>query len=167
MRILDNRALVGFGVGAGVAVLCTVAGASFAQQPSPAAAPEAASPVLPAVAAKASAPPLIVAACANKKTGVVTIKAKKHKTCTKAETAIAFAASGTGPTGPPGPAGPSGALLLNADGSLTLQDGARFTSANGLYQLVVTDAGVGLKGPGGEISINGSTINQVKTGATP
>jgi hypothetical protein len=117
--------------------------------------------------AKAAAPPLVVAACANKKTGVVTIKAKKHKTCSKAETAIAFAASGTGPAGPAGPSGPSGALLLNPDGSLTLQDGARFTSANGLYQLVVTDSGVGMKGPGGEISITGNTINQVKTVSTP
>jgi hypothetical protein len=166
MRIFDTRTLVGFGVGAAVAVLCTVAGASFAQEP---AAPRTAAVAPPAasVARVASPAPVIVAACANKKTGVVTIKAKKHKKCSKAETAIAFAATGTGPAGPAGAPGLSGAAILGSDGSLSLANGARFISSNGLYQLVVSDAGVGLKGPGGEISINGSTINQVKTVSTP
>jgi hypothetical protein len=144
MRIFDTRAIVGFTVGAGVAVACTVAGASFAQQPA-ARAPQAPAP--PAAAAAAPAPPLITAACADKKTGVVTIVGKKHKKCTKAEKAISFATQ-VSPT-------PS---ILGTDGSLTLQGKVQLTSPNGQYILVLTDNGLGLKGPGGTFTIDPFTV---------
>ena len=156
MRILDGRTMTGFAVGAGVAVVCTVAGASFAQQPFERA-PRASAKA--SVVTAAAPAPLVTAACADKKTGVITIIGSKHKSCTSKEKAVAFATSATGPAGPPGPQGPSGSSILLPDGSLALTNGATFTSPNGLYQLVISDSGVGYKGPGGSVVIDGSAIH--------
>ena len=152
MRIVETRTLVAFVVGAGVAVACTVAGASFANQP----AERAAAPPGKATAVHAAvAAPLITAACADKKTGAVTIKGKKHKKCTGKEKAIRFATQVT-PTG----------SILQSDGSLQLAKGAKLTSPNGLYTFVVTDEGVGLKGPGGTMTITpfAASVNTKRTG---
>jgi hypothetical protein len=152
MRVVDSRTLVGFTVGAGVAVACTVAGASFGQQPTA----RVVEPPAKALAAATAAPPVITAACADKKTGTVTVIGKKHKKCTKAEKAIRFAT----------PAAPA-TSILGSDGSLRLKGEVQMTSPNGLYVLVLTDSGLGLKGPGGTMTIDPFSVATAQSRKTP
>jgi hypothetical protein len=153
MRITETRTMVSFTAGAGVAVVCLVAGASFAQQP---AARPPDPPARVASVATAAGAPLITSACADKKTGAVTVIGKKHKKCTKAEKAIRFATPATPTTS-----------ILGSDGSLTLNGKVRLTSPNGQYVLVVTDSGVGLKGPGGTLIIDPFEVKTEQARQTP
>jgi len=166
MRIFDTRALVGFAVGAGVAVLCTVAGASFAQQP---AARAPAPPAKASAASSAAAGPLVTAGCANKKTGAIAIIGSKHKSCTSKEKSVSFATPVPGPHGPAGPQGPAGGggSILQPDGSLVLTGDMRITSKNGAYILVLGDDGVGLKGPGGSVAIDPFSLTTVNNEKSP
>lgn len=153
MRMFDARTIVGFTVGAGMAIACTVAGASFAQPPTARAQESSVRMAAPAVA---MATPLTTTACADKKTGAVTIVGKKHKKCTKAEKSIRFATQVT-PT-------PS---ILGSDGSLKLAGKVQLTSPNGEYVLVLTDNGLGLKGPGGTIAIDPYAVVTEQTRKAP
>ncbi|WP_372734774.1 hypothetical protein [Nocardioides sp.] len=139
MSPIDSRTLVAFVTGAGLMLAGGLAGAAVAGQAQPSEAPSPAK--VQAIASSAPAAPLLItSACANKKTGVVTVKAKKHKKCTKAEKAVRFATPAKS--------------VLGSDGSLTLTKGMRITSANGQYVLVVNDLGVGLQGPGGTVLVD-------------
>jgi hypothetical protein len=87
----------------------------------------------PAPRAAAAAPPLVTKACANVKTGAVAVvgAGTRHKRCSKKEKAVSFAPA-----------------LLASDGSL------RLLSPDHRYQLVLSNAGVGMKGPGGTFMID-------------
>lgn len=76
----------------------------------------------------AKVPPLVLNACANKKSGAMSVigAGTKKKRCKRTETAVRFA-----PT------------VLATDGSL------RLTSPDGRFKLALSNNGVGMRGPGG------------------
>lgn len=61
-----------------------------------------------------------------------------------------------GPQGPPGPQGPAGG---SAQGSLT--------SPNGLFRIIVTNSGIRIVGPGGNLSIGYAGAKLTNRGLTP
>jgi hypothetical protein len=135
MGFVEPRTLTAFAAGGLVAAVSGTLGAAFAAHPSEhaAGAARAAAASAPGLAARATTTPLITKACANKKTGVVTVvgAGTQHTKCARTEKSVRFAGS-----------------LLSSDGSL------RVTSPNKLYQIVVSNNGVGLRGPGGALTID-------------
>lgn len=158
MWTLEKRTIVAFATGVGVAVAGTMAGASFGSQPAPRAAPAPSTQAVGIVAnaAPAARAPLITSACANKKTGAIAIKTKAHKRCTRKEKAVRFA-----PVVKPTPS------LLDSKGNLTLSSTVRLSSPNGRFTLVVTNDGLGLKGPGGTVIIDPFKVQTTNGAAKP
>lgn len=148
MSLLEARSVIAFTAGAGVAVACFAAGSSVAAPLPPAPEPTSASSAPVATEPVSRAAPLVTAACADKRTGVIAIKATRHRRCTRQEKAVRFA-----------PLPPDS--VLAPDGSLTLVGNARITSTNGLYALVVSDTGVGFRGPGGQVFVDANSPRTV------
>ena len=65
----------------------------------------------------------------------------------KGDTGAAGATGATGPQGPPGPQGPQGPAGQNGGA-------AALTSPNGLFQIQVTNSGIRISGPGGDLFIS-------------
>jgi hypothetical protein len=149
MGLIEARTVTAFVLGAGVALGGWAAGSASASESARTAAAASAvqaapaAPAAPAALTTAVKPPLVVLACANKKTGVVTVRGAgtRHTRCLRTELPITFATPAK-----PFPAIPPS--LLSKDGSLRLK------SPNGQYALVLTNTGVGLKGPGGALLID-------------
>lgn len=123
------------------------AGAAVVGRPAqvaPAAVSPTASAAVPARAA--AAPPLVLKGCADKKTGVVSVigLGTRNKRCASGEVAVRFT--------PPAVVQPS---ILESDGSL------RLSSPDGRFQLVLSNAGVGMRGPGGQVSVDQLRVQQI------
>ena len=65
----------------------------------------------------------------------------------KGDTGAAGATGATGPQGPPGPQGPQGPAGQNGGA-------AALTSPNGLFRIQVTNSGIRISGPGGDLFIS-------------
>ncbi len=92
------------------------------------------------------AAPVVTKACANKKTGALSVKGAgtKNVRCSAKEKAVRFASA-----------------------SLSTKGTLRFTSSNGLYTFALTNTGVGMRGPGGSIIIDARRVQTLGPGGQP
>ena len=147
MGLFEARSLATFVAGGAVAIGAWTIGAASVTGPSAGAPPPAAAIATPVqeVAVVPSAVRLVRSACADKRTGQLYVigAGTNRKRCGSGQVRVAWPA--------PPPPTPS---ILEDDGSL------RLASPNGQFLLVVNDQGVGIRGPGGAILIDRTSVRQ-------
>ncbi|HEY2543414.1 MAG TPA: hypothetical protein VGH92_10230 [Gaiellaceae bacterium] len=120
----------------------------------------------------------VIQACENPGNGDLRVVANNATDCHANETALTWNVVGPqgpqgpqGPKGDTGPQGPQGDIGPKGDTGGTGPQGPAgaftgdFKSPNGQYSLSVTDTGITVSGPGGQVVLNGSGI-RVRSNST-